>query len=33
MAYPIQPGHESAVKKIYDVPPAQEGAYNYTRTS
>ncbi|MDI3563551.1 portal protein [Bradyrhizobium sp. Arg816] len=28
-AYPIQPGHEGAVKKIYDVPPAQEGAYKY----
>ncbi|WGR74334.1 MULTISPECIES: portal protein [unclassified Bradyrhizobium] len=28
-AYPIQPGHEGAVKKIYDVPPAQEGVYTY----
>lgn len=28
-AYPIQPGQEGAVKKIYDVPPAQEGAYRY----
>jgi hypothetical protein len=28
-AYPVQPGHEVAVKKIYDVPPAQEGAYKY----
>lgn len=29
MAYPILPGQEGAVKKIYDVPPAQEGAYTY----
>lgn len=28
-AYPIQPGQEGAVKKIYDVPPAQEGVYAY----
>jgi hypothetical protein len=28
-AYPIRPGSEGAVKKIYDVPPAQEGAYSY----
>jgi hypothetical protein len=28
-AYPIQPGHEGAVKKIYDVPPAQDGVYTY----
>jgi hypothetical protein len=28
-AYPIQPGTAKDVHKIYDVPPAQEGAYKY----
>jgi len=29
MAYPITPGHEGAVKKIYDVPPANPANYAY----
>jgi hypothetical protein len=29
MAYPIEPGHEGAIKKIYDAPPAQTGNYAY----
>lgn len=29
MAYPILPGHEGAVKKIYDVPPANPANYAY----
>lgn len=28
-AYPIQPGQEGAVKKIYDVPPASTENYSY----
>lgn len=28
-AYPVTPGQEGAIKKIYDVPPAREGVYTY----
>lgn len=29
MAYPIEPGHEVAIKKIYDAPPANSANYAY----
>jgi len=29
MAYPIEPGHEGAIKNIYTAPPAQVGNYAY----
>jgi hypothetical protein len=29
MGYPIMPGEEAAIKKIYDVPPANRAAYAY----
>ena len=28
-AYPVQPGHQEAIKNIYDVPPATQGTYTY----
>ena len=29
MAYPIEPGHEGAIKNIYQAPPANPENYNY----